>query len=83
MIKKIALACAITLLVGCTPTTPEEEAARKVKWNAYYQEDIKKNIIPICLNDATYLYHQNGNASSLTVALGADSKIIPCKEVEQ
>lgn len=81
--KKLTATTLIALaLMGCEPETKEQASARQAYKQDYYTQSVRGSIYKVCMGDVTYLYHAAGNASSLTVALGPDSKIIPCKEVE-
>lgn len=71
------------LLVGCTPATPEEVKAGNEAFSKKLERNVKENTYDICIRGNSYLYFAGGNTSHTILLLDKDSKVIPCKEVEQ
>lgn len=80
MKKLIATALIALSLMGCEQETKQQAAVRQDRNQQYFTESVRGSLYKVCIGDVTYFYHAAGNAPSLTVALGPNSKIIPCKE---
>ena len=82
--KMITLAAILALLVGCTPVTPEEAAAKIEHKSHFYSGYIKRNSYEVCIRGMSHLYFENGNNSQAILLLDPQtSRVIPCKEAQQ
>lgn len=71
-------AVAVCLLAGCGNDAEDRQAYFEMR-DARIQHWMPANIHAVCVKGITYYYLDAGNGASMSVALGTDSKVIPCE----
>lgn len=70
-------AVAVCLLAGCGNDAEDRQSYFEMR-DARIQHWVPENIHTVCIKGITYYYFDVGHGS-MSVALGVDSKVIPCE----